>query len=123
MPRPKKCRKICRYPHTLAFAPIGKKSSGIVTLTVDEYEVLRLIDKEGMSQEQCGRQMKIARTTVQMIYASARRKLADVLVDGMVLEIGGGDYQICGGEPACCEKGECAKRRCGGAPCGAEQTE
>ena len=101
--RPRKCRRVCDYPRTLAFSP---EESGAcqppVILTVDEYEAIRLIDKEGLSQEQCGEQMQVARTTVQQIYASARKKLADVLVDGLPLRIEGGDVTLCGGgNPGC----------------------
>ena len=82
MPRPRKCRQVCNFPQTLAFLPeeYGEEQQA-VRLTVDEYETIRLIDKEGFSQEQCGEFMKIARATVQQIYASARKKLADMLIE------------------------------------------
>ena len=87
MPRPKKCRRVCDYPQTLTFLPEDRKNrEQAVILTVDEYETIRLIDKEGLSQEQCGDFMQVARTTVQQIYSSARKKLADVLVDGLLVE-------------------------------------
>ena len=80
-------------------------------LTVEEYETIRLIDKEGLSQEECGELMQVARTTVQQIYANARRKLADVLVDGLPLRIGGGDFELCGGRDGNCGRRACCKRK------------
>ena len=111
MPRPRKCRKVCHYPEVLAFVPVGneEKKQDII-LTVDEYETIRLIDKEGFSQEQCGEQMKVARTTVQLIYNSARVKIANALVDGRSLRIEGGDYQLCKGNDKACEQRNCLKK-------------
>ena len=112
MPRPKKCRRVCDFPQTLAFLPEDRKTSGqAVILTVDEYETIRLIDKEGLSQEQCGDFMQVARTTVQQIYASARKKLADVLVDGLPLRIEGGDYRLCSGGSQACGCRNCYKQK------------
>ena len=74
MPRPRKCRRVCHFPETVAFGPVESVGNGPeVILNVDEYETIRLIDREGMSQEQCCEQMGIARTTVQLIYAQARK--------------------------------------------------
>ena len=54
MPRPKKYRNVCALPQTLSFAPEGTSDyAEAVILTVEEYEAIRLIDKEGLSQEQC----------------------------------------------------------------------
>ena len=51
MPRPVKCRKVCHFPKTREFCPTqGCNGKSPVILTVDEYETIRLIDKEGMSQ-------------------------------------------------------------------------
>ena len=109
MPRPRKCRKVCHFPQTLEFLPAGGPAARPpVILTVDEYETLRLIDREGLSQEQCGASMQIARTTVQQIYANARRKVAAVLVEGLPLRIEGGDYQLCQGVE--CPGGGCFKQ-------------
>lgn len=111
MPRPKKCRRVCDFPQTVLFLPQDTAAGEAVILTVDEYETIRLIDKEGLSQEQCGDFMRVARTTVQQIYAGARKKLADVLVDGRPLRIGGGDYQLCGGGGRTCGCDGCYKQR------------
>lgn len=103
MPRPTKCRRICQFPQTLEFRPAqGSEGKDPVVLTVDEYEAIRLIDKEDLSQEQCAVRMQISRTTVQQTYANARKKLAMALVDSLPIRIEGGDYQLCDGrDPGC----------------------
>ena len=111
MPRPKKCRRICDYPQTSSFIPAEMpEPMDAVILTLEEYETIRLIDKEGLSQEQCGDFMQVARTTVQQIYSSARKKLANVLVDGLPLRIEGGDYQLCNGGNRACGYHSCYKQ-------------
>jgi len=64
-------------------------------MSIDEYETIRLIDLEELTQEECASQMNIARTTVQGIYNSARKKIASSLVNGQFLKIEGGDYKLC----------------------------
>ena len=112
MPRPRKWRNVCCLPSTNRFGPLNGCINGqeAIQMTVDEYETIRLIDLEGMNQEGCASQMGIARTTVQGIYLEARRKLAQALVEGRVLDIQGGDYQLCDGQNHCCGKGGCHKR-------------
>mgnify|MGYP002515324021 CR=1 FL=1 len=81
-------------------------------LSIDEYETIRLIDLEDYSQEACSRQMGVARTTVQQIYDTARRKVATALVEGRTLRIEGGDYVLCDGKEHVCNCGGCRKHRC-----------
>lgn len=109
MARPRRCRRICMEPEYNSFRPEGASDSDTVQLTVDEYEVIRLMDLERMTQEQCARQMDIARTTVTGIYESARGKLADSIVNGKPLRIAGGQYRLCDGRASCCPKAGCMR--------------
>lgn len=120
MPRPRKWRNVCCLPSNNRFGPLNScmSSPEIIQMTVDEYETIRLIDLEGMNQEECAGHMNIARTTVQGIYLEARRKLAQALVEGRVLSIEGGDYQLCDGQNSCCRKGGCHKERMRHSHCG-----
>ena len=67
-------------------------------MTLDEYEVIRLIDLNKLTHEQASKQMNISRTTVSEIYEMARYKIANSLVHGRPLLISGGNYQLCQGE-------------------------
>lgn len=114
MPRPRKCRRVCCMPDSRSFGPLGndESNSKVVAMTIDEFETIRLIDLEELSQEECAKRMNVARTTAQAIYNSARTKLADCLVNGLQLSIGGGDYVLCEGETSGCGCGYCHKKRC-----------
>lgn len=99
-------------PKVREFRPVGDVScEAAVTLSVDEYEALRLIDRQGFSQEECSSYMHVARTTVQLIYNAARRKVADALVEGLPLRIEGGDYRLCDGSEEFCACGGCRRHR------------
>lgn len=112
MPRPRKYRNVCHFPGNLSFHPEEEAAGKApVILTVDEYETIRLIDREGFSQQEVGERMHVARTTVQLIYTSARKKLADVLVEGRTLRIEGGDYRLCDGNADTCGQQTCFKHR------------
>lgn len=108
MARPSRCRRICWEPDYKSFVPDGT-ACGRVVLTVDEYEAIRLVDLEKLTHEQCARQMDISRTTVTEIYESARRKIADSIINGKVLVISGGNYRICDGSAGCHRQKTCRK--------------
>ena len=46
MPRPSRCRRICDEPAYDSFAPCGTAAGAPISLTLDEYESIRLIDLE-----------------------------------------------------------------------------
>ncbi len=114
MPRPRKWRRVCCLPENSRFGPLDSpaNTANFINMTVDEYETIRLIDLEGFTQEECAGQMNIARTTVQGIYNEARIKVADSLVNGKVLFINGGEYQLCDGGGNACGGGGCRRKRC-----------
>lgn len=112
MPRPMKWRNVCRLPFNNRFGPLDVviDENNYINMRVDEYEVIRLIDLEGFTQEECAEQLNVARTTVQSIYIEARKKLADALVNSKMLLISGGKYQLCDGLGNGCGRG-CQLRR------------
>ena len=67
MPRPPRCRRICGAPQVDTFCPNGCEDTEPILLTLDEYEVIRLVDLEQQTHEQCAAQMDISRSTVQEI--------------------------------------------------------
>jgi len=97
MPRPKCCRQVGAIPYKTCFQPEGVTALSYpdeILLTLDEYESLRLADLEGLYQEQAASRMNISRQTFGRIVEAARRKVADVLVNGKSLRIEGGPVSI-----------------------------
>lgn len=94
MPRPIRCRQIGQLPLFRSFSPDDIDSPDTILMTVDEYEVLRLLDEQGINQDECASRMNVSRTTVTAIYERARKKIADMLVNGKRLMISGGNYHF-----------------------------
>lgn len=101
MSRPQRYRRICALPAHTRFKPDAASQGAEVALTLDEYEAIRLMDHEGLTHEQCAEVMQVSRTTVTEIYAAARRRMAEALVEGRALVIDGGHVRLCDRHSPC----------------------
>ncbi|MBN1435970.1 MAG: DUF134 domain-containing protein [Sedimentisphaerales bacterium] len=92
MPRPFKNRCINAQPTSVVYKPAGVPARQLewVTLALDEFETIRLLDHVGLDQEKAAVEMGVSRPTVTRIYASARKKIADAIVNGQAICIEGG---------------------------------
>ncbi len=98
MSRKEKERLVGTRPEFVFFQPEGISNSESIeqiTMTLDEFETVRLLDLEKLTQEEAARHMEVARTTVTAIYERAREKLAQVLVYGKCLTVEGGNVRFC----------------------------
>jgi predicted DNA-binding protein (UPF0251 family) len=73
IPHPAKAQKFIPKPSTNA-KPI--------TLEPAELEAIRLVDLEGLSQEQAGTKMGVSRGTIWRLVKSARRKVVQAITEG-----------------------------------------
>ncbi|MGB6895663.1 MAG: DUF134 domain-containing protein [Dehalococcoidia bacterium] len=96
MSRPVKWRRVAFIPQATYFKPAGVPLRALqdVALTVEEVEAIRLKDLEGLEQEECAERMRISRPTFHRVLQSARRKVADALVNGKALRIQGGNFAL-----------------------------
>lgn len=105
MPRPVKVKRVCEEPKYTKFVPQGADGAETQVLTIEEYEVIRHVDHQKMTHEECAVHMAVSRTTVTEIYESARYKIADAIVNGKILVVEGGNYRICEGRECCIAEG------------------
>jgi predicted DNA-binding protein (UPF0251 family) len=96
MPRPFCCRRVHGEPPRTFFKPRGVPLAAleVVTMTVDEYEAVRLADLDGLYQVDAAKRMDVSRQTFGRIIESAHRKIAQALVRGEGLEIKGGEIEM-----------------------------
>lgn len=96
MSRPTKCRRIHFEPEILYFKPAGipLKKLEEVTLTVEEFEAIRLKDLEGMTQDVSSKAMDISQPTFHRLITSSRKKIAEALVLGKAIRVDGGNYEV-----------------------------
>jgi len=65
-----------------------------IVLSIGEAEAIRLKDLEGLEQEEGAIRMNVSRPTFQRVLASARQKIADALLHGKAIRIGGGNFEM-----------------------------
>ena len=96
MARPQKCRKICYPPKMEGFKPYGmqKCNIGPLILKYEEFESIRLVDYDLLSQDIAAKQMNISRPTFTRIYNRALKTVAKAFVEGKSIEIEGGNFQF-----------------------------
>jgi predicted DNA-binding protein (UPF0251 family) len=89
MPRPCRPRRIRCSPRADYFKPQGIPLSNLeeVTLEADELEAIRLIDLKSLYQEEAAKRMDVSRQTIGNILSSARKKIADVLLNAKALQL------------------------------------
>lgn len=98
MPRPRLCRRVCVAPRVTYFKPAGIRVVDLeeAVLAVDEFEAVRLKDLEGWEQETAARRMGVSQPTFHRMISSARKKIADAIVNGKAIKIEGGVFKIAG---------------------------
>jgi len=94
MPRPTRFRRIWFNPEITYFKPAGVRILELeeIILNVDEFEAVRLKDLEGLEQEKAAEKMSISQPTFHRLLQSARKKIADAIVNGKAIKIEGGNF-------------------------------
>ncbi len=94
--RPKKTRWVKCEPGERCFRPQCKPFNRLdgISMTLDEFEAIRLADYEGLKQEEAAKRLKISRPTFSRIIASAHNKIADAFVNIKAIKIEGGCCKI-----------------------------
>ena len=83
MPRPRLRRNVAGKPLSDYFKPAGVPLRDLEEsiLELGEFEAIRLIDVQGLSQQEAGEKMHISQSTLSRTLDSARKKLADAVVN------------------------------------------
>ncbi len=92
MPRPQFNRIVHEPPLFSDFKPIGVRGHDLkqIILSLDEFEAFRLADQLGLSHALAADEMEISRSTFSRLIEKARKKIADFIILGTTLTIGGG---------------------------------
>jgi uncharacterized protein len=93
MPRRKRNRRI-QVPPVIkgmsVFGVRGRRANEVI-LHLEEYEAIRLLDYQNLTQEEAAVHMDISRPTLTRIYEEARHKVATAFVEGRGIIFRGGD--------------------------------
>lgn len=126
MGRRRKCRFVADVPEVTVFKPVGVPMSQLsgVVVGLDGFEAMRLVDGEGLTQEEAAARMQVSRPTLCRILGEARSQVARALARGWAIRIetdmphavtSGQEQDIVG--LACRRADGCAGRAQGGRSC------
>ena len=91
-------RWVTSVPPIAHFQPAGIPNADqkTVILTLEELEAIRLVDLDGMYQEEAALEMGVSRKTLWNDLKSGRKKVAEALIKGWAIRIEGGSYVVRG---------------------------
>ena len=103
-------RRVFSEPEVVYFKPAGVRMAGLkeIILKVEEFEALRLKDLGKMGQEEAAESMGISQPTFCRLVSSARKKVADAIVNGKALRVEGGNFEVVGNR---CDPGKIGRGR------------
>jgi len=101
--RPRLRRTIDGMPESRCYKPCccPDADSGGISLRPDELELLRLVDLEGLEQEEAAEKLGVSRKTAWRDLHEARRKITDALINGKGIEMAGCQKAAEGRCPKC----------------------
>jgi len=76
-------------PNSFYFKPAGIRMIDLdeSEISLSEFEAIRLIDFERISQIEAGKKMQVSQSTLSRILFSGRRKIADAIINGKAIKI------------------------------------
>ena len=87
--RPKIKRHICakKFAKCSLFKPNGIPATKLIKISIesDELEAVRLVDIEGLSQQDAAKRMQVSRQTFANILKKSRFKISNALINGHAL--------------------------------------
>jgi len=80
----------------LGFKPFGIAVRDTVTIVLqyDEYETIKLVIYDNLSQDEAAERMEVSRPTLTRIYNSALSKIAIAFIEGKSIIIEGGNFEF-----------------------------
>jgi predicted DNA-binding protein (UPF0251 family) len=96
MPRPKSERIVHTPPIFTEFKPLGIAARLLnkTSFSLDEYEAFRLADHVGLTHAEAAEEMEISRPTFSRLIEQARKKIAQLIINGHLLSIEGGNVHF-----------------------------
>jgi len=96
MVRPRRWRHVYNKVEFNYFKPQGVPMSHLeeIQLDTEELEALRNTEIKEMEQKQAAEKMNISQPTYHRILKSARKKIAEALINGKAIKIQGGRFRM-----------------------------